>query len=190
MPNTPKPKALEAFRKACQEYVVCYGIACDGMPSFRGFIEQLMNRHSVDRAAPYGVGTGTPVLGLYPAKLSLGEVLDKSDNNGEFSNQIAKMTIVATYSLWEDYYRDQIAEELQLEKKGKKARKNRISSELMGDIRHIRICIVHKNSIVSDEQSHFTVIDHHQFPEGPLRLTRTLMAEIMQSINDMAIRVD
>ena len=190
MINDNGPKALDAFRRACQEYVVFYEFVCDGMPSLRRFIEQLMRQHSVGRSDPYRVGVGHPVSGLYPASLSLGEVLDKSDQNGDFKNLIGKLTIVAIFSIWEDYYRDKLAEELNLQKKRKKERKNRITSELMGDIRHIRICIVHKNSIISDESSRFSVLNPQHFPEGPLQLTRTLMAEIMHSINKMIISVD
>ena len=181
MTSDNQPKALDAFRKACQEYVVFYGFVCDGMPSFRYFIEQLMIRHSADRSDPYRVGVGHPVSGLYPASLSLGEVLDKSDQNGDFRNLIAKLAIVAIFSIWEDCYRDKIAEELNLTNQGSKARKNRIVSELMGDIRHIRICIVHKNSILSDESCRFSVLNPQHFPEGPLQLTRAAMAEIMHS---------
>ena len=190
MTKDNETQALDAFRKACQEYVVFYGFVCDGMPSFRCFIEQLMIRHSADRSDPYRVGVGHPVSGLYPASLSLGEVLDKSDQNGDFKNLIGKLTIVAIFSIWEDCYRDKIAEELNLTLNGNKARKNRIASELMGDLRHIRICIVHKNSMLSDESSRFSILNPQHFPEGPLQLTRPVMAEIMHSINEMSISVE
>lgn len=190
MTSDHQPQALDAFRRACQEYVVFYGFVCDGMPSFRSFIEQLMIRHSAGRSDPYRVGVGDPVSGLYPASLSLGEVLDRSDQNGDFKNLIAKLTIVAIFSIWEDFYRDKIAEELNLRTQRTKARKNRIASELMGDIRQIRICIVHKNSILSDESSRFSVLNPQHFPEGPLQLTRAVMVEIMHSINEMTISVE
>lgn len=189
MTDDNRPEALDAFRRACQEYVVFYGFVCDGMPSFRCFIEQLMIRHSAGRSDPYRIGVVDPVSGLYPASLPLGEVLDRSDRNGDFHNLIGKLTIVAIFSIWEDFYRDKIAEELKLEKQRQKERKNRITSELMGDIRHIRICIVHKNSILSNESSRFTVLNPQHFPEGPLQLTRAVMTDIMHSINEMNISV-
>ena len=99
------PEALAAFRKDCREHLVFYGFICDAMPSFRNFVEDLMTRHSLRMTDPYRVGVGTPASGFYPASLSLGDVLEKSDRHGEFGNRLAKLTFVAIYALWEDHYR-------------------------------------------------------------------------------------
>ena len=187
MSNAYKPKVLIEFQNACKEYVVFYGFVCDGMPSFRQFIGDLMNRHKLGVNDPFRVGVGNPVSGLYPASISLGNLLKKSDQNGDFKYLIANLTIVAIYSIWEDRYRNKIAQELKLFAKNAK---NRIKSNIMGDLRLVRICIVHKNSLLSDEALKFKVLDPSQYPPEPLQITRKMMVEIMDAINKMEIKID
>ena len=188
MPQANETQAFKAFLETCREYVVFYGFVCDGMPSFRNWIADLMKTHSVSRSDPYRVGVGNPRQGLYPASLSIGEVLDKSDHDGEFRNLIAKLTIVAIFSMWEDRYRDEIAGELGLSERDGKPRKNHIESELMGDVRHIRICIVHRGSAISDDPPELKALKW-TLPPGQLRVTREMMVRLMDQINDMDLRV-
>ena len=147
------------------------------MPSFRNFVEDLMTRHSLRMTDPYRVGVGTPASGLYPASLSLGDVLEKSDRHGEFANRLAKLTIIAIYALWEDHYRGKIAEQLSSPTASREMTKNDIRTDFMGDLRHIRICIIHRKSVISDEPAHFKVLDSRHYSIGPLQLTRAMMAE-------------
>ena len=183
------PEALAPFRNDCQEHIVFYGFICDAMPSFRNFVHDLMSRHSLPMTDPYRVGVGTPTSGLYPASLSMGDVLEKSDSHGEFANRLAKLTIVAIYALWEDHYRGKIAEQLSSPTAGHDMTKNDIRSDIMGDLRHIRICIIHRKSVISDEPAHFKVLDPRHYSSGPLQLTRAMMADIMDHINRMQVTI-
>ena len=183
------PEALTAFRNDCREHLVFYGFICDAMPSFRNFVENLVTRHSLRPTDPYQVGVGTPVSGLYPASLSLGEVLEKSDSGGEFANRLAKLTIVAIYALWEDHYRTRIAKQLNSLTADQELTKNDIRSDLMGDLRRIRNCIIHRQSLISDEPAHFKILDIRHYSTGPLQLTRAMMTDIMDHINRMSVSI-
>ena len=182
-------EAFKAFLETCNDCVVFYGFVCDGMPGLRRFVEDSMRSHSRSRSDPYRVGVGTPFQGgLYPASLSFGEVLDKSDHEGDFQNLIAKLTIVAINSMWEDRYRGEIAMELRLSGKKKQKRNNRIEADLMAEARHIRDCIVHQGSKITGTLTRLKALKWSLCP-GQLRVTRGMMVVLMDQINHMEIRV-
>ena len=183
------PEALATFRNDCREHLVFYGFICDAMPSFRNFVENLMARKSLRTSDPYHVGVGTPASGLYPASLSLREVLEKSGSDGEFPNRLAKLTIVDIYSLWGDHYRGKIAEQLNSPTTDLELTKDDIRSDLMGDLRRIRNCIIHRQSVISDEPAHFQILDARHYSAGPLQLTRAMMTDIMDHINQMSVSI-
>ncbi len=181
MSNTNESKALIEFRRVCQEHGVFYGFLCDGVQSFRGFLEKLMKDHSVSRCGLYRVGEGHPLQGLYPASLSIGEVLDKTKSDGEFQNMIAKLTIVAIYAKWEEVYRKKIATDY-----GK--RKCDVNADLMGDIRKIRHRIIHHDSNISNEETKLNILKWN-LSCGALSITREMMMILLNQINEMEFNI-
>ena len=182
MSNTNESKALLEFRRVCQEHGVFYGFVCDGMPSFRKWLDDLRNCRSYSRTDPYHVGVGTPWQGIYPASLPIGEVLDKSDSGGEFQNMIAKLTIVAIYAKWEDRYRSEIANEF-----GRSC-KNDVQADLMRDIGKIRNRIIHHDSCISNNKMRLHVLKWH-LSSGALSITREMMMTLLNQINEMGINI-
>jgi hypothetical protein len=176
-------QALRSFQKACQEVHVCYHVTYLGLQRGSDWIKELANNHSVPLSELYRVRKGTPRQGLFPSSLPIGDVIDRSAPNGDFPNQIAKWMIVAIYSLWEDRYRDEIAEELDV------SDKNKVKADLMGDIRQIRIYIVHKDSVIPDEYKGLKKLNWALLP-GPLRITHDMFVDLMESINQMEIQVE
>lgn len=57
----------------------------------------------------------------------------------------ANLCVTQIYSYWEDYYREKVAEHLN------KNHKNEIKSDIFGDLRILRISILHKQSIAISE---------------------------------------
>lgn len=67
------------------------------------------------------------------------EFKERNTEGGENFKFIANMSLISIYQYWEDHYRDTIASHLSLEK-------NKLMSPIMGDIRHIRRSIIHRQS--------------------------------------------
>ena len=176
-------QALCSFQKACREIHVCYGVAYGGLQQELAFVKSLAEKHSVPQSAPYSVGRGTPHQGSFPSSLSSGDVINRSAPDGDFSNQIAKWMIVAIYSLWEDRYRGEIAKELDV------SDKNKVKADLMGDIRQIRIYIVHKDSVIPDEYTGLKKLNWDLQP-GSLCITHNMFVDLMELINQMEIQVE
>lgn len=177
-----KSKALHSFQKECQEIHVCYKVAYLGLQQGSTFIKNLVREQSVSLSEPYSVGTGTPHQGPFPSSLPIGEVLDRSASDGDFPDQLAKWMIVAIYSLWEDRYRGEIAKELNVSDKDK------VEADLMEDIRQIRNCIVHKNSVISVEYKGLKKLNWGLCP-GPLCITHDMFVSLMEAMNQMEIQI-
>ena len=176
-------QALRSFQKACQESHVCFHVTYLGLQRGSDWIKELANNHSVSLSEPYRVGKGTPRQGSFPSSLPIGEVIDRSAPNGDFPNQTAKWMIVAIYSLWEDRYRGEIAKELDV------SDKNKVKADIMGDIRRIRNCIIHKDSVISDEHKGLKKLDWDLCP-GSLCITHDMFVDLMESINRMEIQIE
>ena len=191
MPQANETEAFKVFLATCYEYHVCHHAACSGLQQFSGRVDDKIRLHSVPRGAPYHVGTGNPFQGTFPSHVPIGEMLDKSVQDGDFSNLIAKSFVAAIYSVWEERYRWKIAEELGLPgqtKTERKESKDRIRSDLMYDVNQIRRCIVHRNSVISNEHKKLKELKWSLCP-GPLRVTHDMLVDLMDQINRMEIQV-
>jgi hypothetical protein len=128
------------------------------------------------------IGDSHPDEGSWQARMKVGDFLDACSENGKFSNDIAMAFIVSIYSLWEENYRIKIAKEV-----GKK--KNTIKSELMGDVRTIRNCIVHENGIFREEPPLLKSLNWQLSP-GPLIISSEMFKELINKINFMTVTFD
>lgn len=91
-------------------------------------------------------GKGDPNL---PGAIALhtctqGEIKRRNSENGKNFKFIGNMTLISIYQYWEDYYREKIAKE-------KGVTKGDIKSDIMGDLRLIRISIIHHKGIALKE---------------------------------------
>lgn len=108
-----------------------------------------------------------------------GDLIDSSQRNGDFPNQIARSFICAIYSLWDEFYRNNIAAENGCEQK-------KVMSGLMGDLRHIRNCIIHKKSIITNEQEKIKELDWI-LSRGKLIVTEEMFQILITQINNMTV---
>ncbi|MGC6525221.1 MAG: hypothetical protein ACON30_02955 [Flavobacteriaceae bacterium] len=69
------------------------------------------------------------------------QVIERTQPNGKNSFIVARMVIVFIYQYWEDHYREIFAQNLGM------TNKSELKIDSLGDIRNLRNCIIHNNSI-------------------------------------------
>jgi hypothetical protein len=85
------------------------------------------------------------------ATITQGEWKSKIGKDGTNIRIIGNMCLVMMYQYWEDKYRDEIAT-------SKGITKDELSSDLFGDIRHLRNSIIHNNGRAISEVSRCKVL--------------------------------
>ena len=171
-------QAISEFKRSCQEYYICYSVAAIGLEQAANRIAAL----SPDRTKTFHIGTGPPEVGDWQASISMGKYLDSSVRGGAFSDQLAKAFVTAIFSSWDELYRPRIAEEAKVATK-------KVRSDLMGDLRHIRHCIVHKNSVVTSEHRKLKELNWPMLP-GALRITPEMFKGLIDQINTMRVVIE
>ncbi|MFZ3165997.1 MAG: tetratricopeptide repeat protein [Candidatus Methanoperedens sp.] len=78
-------------------------------------------------------------------KCTQGKLKKRNEKDGDNDSIIANLCIVLIYQYWEDHYREQIAKELG------HSNKNDLESDIMGDLRLLRISIIHHKAIAKKE---------------------------------------
>jgi hypothetical protein len=68
----------------------------------------------------------------------------RNRRNGENAQFLGSMSVVAIFQFWEDKYRSEIASELGIERSA-------LKHDLLGDLRRIRMAIIHSGSVAKDE---------------------------------------
>jgi len=171
-------QAIIDFQLSCQRYYICYCFAANGVEHGADKFGML----KPDRSKTLFVGTGHPDDGKWHGRINIGEYLDSSKKNGVFSDAIAKAFVCAIYSSWDEYYRHAIATEVGVKQK-------QVRSDLMGDLRHVRNCIVHKKSVVTDEPGKIKELSWPLIP-GPLIVTDEMFRDLLDQINRMVVEVE
>src|SRR5712691_2310459 len=138
----PNSQAITEFQLSCQKYFTCYVVASQGLRERADKIAAL----APDRSKTIYVGRGHPDEGNRQGSINIGEFLDHSAQDGLFSDQIAKSFVTAMYSEWEELYRHKVASEAGVSQEA-------VRCNLMGDLRLVRICIVHGKSVVTTEHT-------------------------------------
>jgi hypothetical protein len=169
--------ALVDFQKHSQRYYICYSFASMGLQSI---MHELMTCDP-DPDRNMLVGPGHPKDGNFNASINIGELLKSSQAGGDFHNQIAKSFICAIYSLWDEYYRHKIASENSVGQKN-------VASDLMGDVRHMRNCIIHKKSEITNEHEKLQELRWALSP-GELVVTGDMFRVLITQINEMTVRI-
>jgi hypothetical protein len=85
------------------------------------------------------------------ATITQGEWKSKIGKDGTNIRIIGNMCLVMIYQYWEDKYRDEIAA-------SKDITKDELSSDLFGDIRHLRNSIIHNNGRAISEVSRCKIL--------------------------------
>jgi len=88
----------------------------------------------------YGKGKPSDTDSVVLHKCTQKEFKDRNDEGGTNFKFIGNMALVSLYQYWENYYREKIAEQLELDK-------NDLKAPIMGDIRLIRHSVIHHSGI-------------------------------------------
>jgi len=128
----------------------------------------------------------SPVAKDKSAKMRAGEIA-KHHESGKFEDFHAKAFIVFMYSLWDENYRNQIAKELSIAK-------DKVKYDLMGDLRLIRNCIVHDNSVIDDGTMKDFKALHKIWkaitPRKFLLITKYMIGDLLEQIESIQLRID
>ena len=179
-------KILEEFRNSCQEQSIIFDIANFGKHQWLNNYKHILEEGKDNKIS---FGTNPPDAYQLPGKSITGEtsmkhLLENLKPRGEFENQLAKMLIVFIYHLWDDNFRDKIADSLSISK-------NQVECDLMGDIRHIRHSIIHKNSGVRQEDlNHFKMLSQiWDLKPGKLLISKNMIHSLMEQINALRVTI-
>ncbi len=166
---------LAQFQAACQMHYVCFSLATEGL--------------AMSNARFANVPPGTRMFfsekdpTLFPATASLqsDDLLRALRQDGAFTDALAKSLLVVIYSEWDEYYRPNFAKAL-----GRK--KNSVRCDLLGDLRLVRNCVVHGQSIITDEH---TKVRHlaWQLAPGRLVVTSAMFMKLIDQLNQLKVEV-
>lgn len=108
-------------------------------------------------------------------------VLAASENDGDYDQKLRWAAIVRLYSAWEDRFRQQIADECDLEK-------NDVQGDTHGDLRKFRNAIVHAEGRLDQELSvlrYFSKGDPLQFSNDQIV---DLFWKLTEELNTLGVR--
>lgn len=142
-------KLVEVVRNLGENIYDLYGLYHDAITGFTNNIKMIEN---AQQYALRALNTSTAYLDTLPFSYTEGDIGEKgtkifhTSTQGEFKERnkqnhkkMGRMLIVQIYSIWEDFYREEIAKCLD-------KNKNDIKIDLFGDIAKYRNSIIHKNS--------------------------------------------
>lgn len=183
MKNERVNELLNEFRLKCQEYYICLKFAASG-------IEEAAERFAKDNPIPTARlwisdldinDDGKATINKNYASIGVEKYIESSRIDGAFSNEIAKAFVCTIYSLWDETYRNLIAQDAQVDQK-------KVSADLMGDLRHIRHCIIHSKSEITKEHEKIKVIKWILLP-GELIITESMFKDLIDEINKMPVAI-
>ena len=110
------------------------------------------------------------------------ELHEKMKPDGDFADVLAKALLVEIYSDWDEYFRPRFATTIG-------AKKNKVRCELLGDLRHIRNCIVHDRSVLAAKHTRLARLRWHLSP-GPMLITQDMFSTFVEQANDLEVVVE
>lgn len=183
MKNQHINSLLNEFRLKCQEYYICLKFAAEGISNAAERFEE----NKPESSARLWISdidicdNEDATIKKNYASINIDKYLKSSSNDGAFSNEIAKAFICTIYSLWDETYRNLIAEDAQVDQK-------QVSADLMGDLRQIRHCVIHSKSKITKEHEKIKVLAWNLQP-GELIITQKMFADLINQINEMPVSI-
>ncbi|MDK9362598.1 hypothetical protein [Lelliottia wanjuensis] len=169
---------MQEFIERCDEYLICLRFAVHG-------IEQKaenLKKEKPGAGKRIWLGSNLDTDPQFHASMDLDELLEKSKHNGYFESELSKALLCTIYSLWDEIYRHKIAKVIDHDV-------GEIVAPLMGDLRKVRICIIHKKSVIPIEGMPFEVLSWKLKP-GPLHITAEMVREFSDAVkNKMKVEV-
>ncbi len=180
-------KVLKGFRDACQKQYAAFCGAVNGRLLAYERFRQVIEPANGDKS--FFIGTGPPDSEQLPGQstivqMSQKDFLESLKQGGAFEQQHAKAFAVFIYTLWEENYRQRIANAMSVSK-------DSVNCALMGDIRHVRNVIIHDNSVVSqDFPGKLKLLSQiWDLKPGELRITEKMLHSCMEQLNAIRIQI-
>ena len=170
-----QPKKLLEFKKITHAYFTAYVMANAGMDSYATDIKENI---SYSPEGLFQIGSSDMKKEAI-SEMKSKDVMVAMAKNSVFSQLMAHGTLILLFEKWELVYRGKIADELGVPK-------GKVLCKVMGDLRHIRNWIVHKNGIPDKHVDKIEVLDFFTFGE-PIMAVSELMYDIQKHLNQMTI---
>lgn len=159
----------EYLSQADQQFV-CQSIACVGIEKIR----TEFSAQNPDPSKRIFIGSKLPKHAKEFPGMNIGEFLALSKTDGGFTDLLSKSVIVTLYASWDENYRKKIAEAAGVDK-------NSVKCNVIGDLRLIRNCIVHSNSIITNENNRVRELRWELSP-GKMTITSAMMETLSLQI--------
>jgi hypothetical protein len=166
---------LSEFQRICHQHYTCFVLATGGV---NNFVRDIANGPP---ATVVFLSAQDPTKATPTARITMGELRALGTPDGQFSDVLAKAILVSLYSEWDEYFRPRLAESIGVPK-------NAVRSNIIGDLRLIRNCIVHSQSVVANEHQRIVALSWPTIP-GPLKITLQMMTELFNKLNSLEVNV-
>lgn len=120
----------------------------------------------------YDTGKPTDSSSVVLHAITQGELKRRLTKNGPNTMFLANLCLVAIYQFWEEEYRVKISGLL---------RGSRLDSDVMGDVRLLRIAVIHRGAVARDQILRCKVLKWFR-PGDPIQISEDRMHALVQAI--------
>jgi hypothetical protein len=164
---------LTDFHQLCQQHYTCFALATGCVSNYVSEFAGGPPATLVFRSTELSNQVTTV------ARINIETLRDLGAPEGPFADTLAKAILVSLYAEWDEYYRPKYAKSIGIER-------NAVRSNLMGDLRLIRNCIVHAQSVITNEHKRCIVMPWPKQP-GHLKITFKMMTEFFSWTNHLDV---
>jgi hypothetical protein len=172
--------ALKAFQSLCHEYYTCYVFASAGMEKH---VDGLPFDPAKYPNQQIYIGHTDPEKGKPQSVMSAAKAAANAKRDGEFQDILGKALMIRIYHEWDERFRHEMAKEFSVEA-------NKVTCDLMGDLRRVRHWIVHNKSIIGPNVIKMRILPWKLKEGGLLHVTSAMFREFADCINNMQVRVN
>lgn len=169
---------LGEFGKECESTFACFLFASKGIENLR----EIIRSQSSPPNARLFISETDPTSKRATATILVADAIKKMEADGEYFDRIAKALHVLLYSRWDEYYRKEVGRVIGVAG-------DQVRCDLMGDLRHIRNCIVHAKSIITKEHNKIKCLCWDLKP-GHFSITKRMLADFIEQTHTMTVYVD
>ncbi len=172
---------LQQFMKEIQEVHGAMIDVCSGFRALRDEIDKLAAKTKLPPHGTISTGSWDPGHSNVIDSVSVGELRSRIDDSGYDEILIGNLCVAFIYALWEDKYRGEFAA-----KHG--VAKNDVQSDLFGDLREYRHCIVHNHGFATSKMNALKVLPRVEKGQN-VRVTRERLEKIIDEIKQELMRL-
>ena len=181
--NAEIKSTMQQFSADCQMMLIWFSAILGSQNAMRNHLN-----HIAEQDEPFTINTYRPDgrVDSVLARVPLDSVIGAFTEAGDFERLYAKAFVVFTYQIWEEVARPKIATALKVEKP------DHITSDLMGDWRHLRNWLVHRTKTAESDffKKAKMLPQILKLQPGDPSLTANEVATLMQHLNHMQVDVN